>query len=196
VWCPQFESEETQSRRGIPGQNSNRRHHAFPTGEGECPQINAPPTRAFSNHAGSRGLRWRDPDSNRGHHDFQSCTSSGPGWRNPWKSCGFGRDAALTRCSQFADIYRRLWEWRTPQAQVGLALCGQSPGAERELGTDPLGGHTRSSEEAGTSSAATQTTACRPVRSRRRRRAGRLLRAGSVHGVPKAVTRAGSPVRR
>ena len=78
----------------------------------------APLNRESRSHAGFRPPEWRDPDSNRGHHDFQSCASSGPGRRNPWKSCGFGRDTALTRCSQFADICRRLWEWRAPQAQT------------------------------------------------------------------------------
>ena len=32
-----------------------------------------PATRESSRHAGFRRLIWRDPDSNRGHHDFQSC---------------------------------------------------------------------------------------------------------------------------
>ena len=43
---------------------------------------------------------------------------------------------------------------------------GKHRGPSFELGTEPLGGHTRSSEEAGTSSAATPTTACRPDRAR------------------------------
>ena len=44
--------------------------------------------RRWVGKAENRGIRrnpeWRDPDSNRGHHDFQSC---GLGWleaRNPW----------------------------------------------------------------------------------------------------------------
>ena len=45
-----------------------------------------------------------------------------------------------------------------------LRCAGKIRGAELELGTNPLGRHTRSSEEAGTSSAATPTTACRPLR--------------------------------
>jgi hypothetical protein len=32
-----------------------------------------PASRKSSNQAGFRPRRWRDPDSNRGHHDFQSC---------------------------------------------------------------------------------------------------------------------------
>src|SRR5262245_45001738 len=35
-----------------------------------------PGTREYCNHAGFGHIRrWRDPDSNRGHHDFQSCSS-------------------------------------------------------------------------------------------------------------------------
>ena len=34
---------------------------------------NAPRDRKSRSHAGFRASRWRDPDSNRGHHDFQSC---------------------------------------------------------------------------------------------------------------------------
>jgi hypothetical protein len=49
-------------------------------------------------------------------------------WRNPWKSCGFGRDIARVRCSQFADIYRRLWEWRVPQAQISTRAVRQNRG--------------------------------------------------------------------
>jgi len=40
--------------------------------------------------------------------------------------------------------------------------CAGKTGAE--LGTEPLGGHTRSSEEAGANSAATPTTACRGMK--------------------------------
>ena len=34
----------------------------------------APPTRESRSDAGVRPSEWRDPDSNRGHHDFQSCS--------------------------------------------------------------------------------------------------------------------------
>ena len=37
VWCPQFESEQPSRDAGF-GPKSNRRHHAFPTGEGERAQ--------------------------------------------------------------------------------------------------------------------------------------------------------------
>ena len=45
----------------------------------------APSFRESSVHAGSRRRRWRDPDSNRGHHDLQSLRPSGRAARNPWK---------------------------------------------------------------------------------------------------------------
>jgi hypothetical protein len=34
------------------------------------------------------GEVWRDPDSNRGHHDFQEVAYRQPPARNPWKSNG------------------------------------------------------------------------------------------------------------
>jgi len=36
-------------------------------------------------------FEWRDPDSNRGHHDFQLLPPSGPQARNPWKPRSFGK---------------------------------------------------------------------------------------------------------
>jgi hypothetical protein len=66
---------------------------------------------------------------------FSRARRPAPGWRNPWKSCGFGRDTALTRCSRFADTYRRLWEWRAPQAQISTrAVRCQEPGPSVSLG--------------------------------------------------------------
>ena len=44
-----------------------------------------PGTRESSRPAGFRRVRWRDPDSNRGHHDFQSLRPSGRAARNPCK---------------------------------------------------------------------------------------------------------------
>ena len=44
----------------------------------------APQNRKSRTHAGFRPSKWRDPDSNRGHHDFQSCDPGWPGARNPW----------------------------------------------------------------------------------------------------------------
>jgi hypothetical protein len=49
----------------------------------EAREADAPPTRESSNQAGFRPSGWRDPDSNRGHHDFQSC---GPGRGHAAKS--------------------------------------------------------------------------------------------------------------
>ena len=37
-----------------------------------------PVTRESSSHAGLRRLRWRDPASNRGHHDFQFVCFANP----------------------------------------------------------------------------------------------------------------------
>ena len=56
--------------------------------------------------------RWRDPDSNRGHHDFQSCGRGWPDARNRWKP----RDSPLARApgrsplfTSFCTEFRR---WR------------------------------------------------------------------------------------
>ena len=56
-------------------------------------------------------LKWRDPDSNRGHPRFsvrRSKPSRSPKSRKPR---GFGRDGAIDRCSQHADICRCFWQW-------------------------------------------------------------------------------------
>jgi hypothetical protein len=62
-------------RFGIgPDQCSIRGHHdAFrvPPPPARPPRI-PPATRESSSHAGFRRRKWRDPDSNRGHHDFQT----------------------------------------------------------------------------------------------------------------------------
>jgi hypothetical protein len=46
---------------------------------------------------------WRDPDSNRGHHDFQSCGLGWPEARNPWKTS----DSPLTRASRRSPLFTR-----------------------------------------------------------------------------------------
>jgi hypothetical protein len=66
----------------------------------------APPTRESRNHAGFRALEWRDPDSNRGHHDFQSCALPTELSRQR------ARRLARTRCSfpaQAPSTTRVLW---------------------------------------------------------------------------------------
>ena len=49
---------------------------------------------------------WRDPDSNRGHHDFQSSTKSLSRSRNPCKSTGSREPSTQARCSQIAFVSR------------------------------------------------------------------------------------------
>ena len=48
----------------------------------------APPTRESRIDAGFRPSEWRDPDSNRGHHDFQAGGPARREARNPWKPSG------------------------------------------------------------------------------------------------------------
>ena len=48
-----------------------------------------PGTRESRRHAGFRRLRWRDPDSNRGHHDFQAWVLSRPDRSKSLHLCGF-----------------------------------------------------------------------------------------------------------
>jgi hypothetical protein len=71
VWCPQFESEKPSRDAGY-RPKTRTEDTTLPDRRSQARPLNAPPTRASSNHAGSRALRWRDPDSNRGHHDFQT----------------------------------------------------------------------------------------------------------------------------
>ena len=62
-----------------------------------------PASRRFS----SGETRTRTGDT----HDFQSGARNRRDRRNPWKPRGFGRDGAIDRCSQHADICRCFWEW-------------------------------------------------------------------------------------
>ena len=48
--------------------------------------------------------RWRGPESNRRHHDFQLGTLTPPDDRNPWKSSGSGREVARDTCSHLRSF--------------------------------------------------------------------------------------------
>ena len=67
---------------------------------------NTPETTRSSSYQGLRG-RWRDPDSNRGHHDFQSYGHGHPERRNPWKTSGFGAARARRRYRVFCRFFSR-----------------------------------------------------------------------------------------
>ena len=54
---------------------------------------------------------WRDPDSNRGHHDFQSLRPRRREARNPWKASGSGATRARRRCQEFAGLSPRFRGW-------------------------------------------------------------------------------------
>jgi hypothetical protein len=80
-----------------------------------------------------------------------------------------------------------LWNGGRLRAQISPRAVRAKSGAELELGTDPLGGPTRSSQDAGTSSAPTPTTACRGMKIRlegsvRPRASGRAIRDGAFMG--------------
>jgi hypothetical protein len=51
-------------------------------------------------------------DSNRGHHDFQSCGPGGSETRNPWNTGGYRATKARSRTSQFAGFSTRFRRWR------------------------------------------------------------------------------------
>jgi hypothetical protein len=71
-----------------------------------------PVSRESSIHAGFRHLRWRDPDSNRGHHDFQSCGLGWPEARNPWKPSGSPLTRAPSRSPLFTSCCTQFRRWR------------------------------------------------------------------------------------
>jgi hypothetical protein len=79
-----------------------------------------PDSRAFS--------LWRDPDSNRGHHDFQSC---GAGSRTTAKSLqnpGIERRAQSARSPQIPVFFRRFGRWDVAHLPIGggavsLTVC-------------------------------------------------------------------------
>jgi hypothetical protein len=62
--CPRFESENPSRVAGFRAKLEPKTPR-FPDRRRRACPVNAPPTRASSKHAGSRALRWRDPDSNR-----------------------------------------------------------------------------------------------------------------------------------
>jgi hypothetical protein len=100
-----------------------------------CGQVResvAPPTRESSTHAGIRPPTWRDPDSNRGHHDFQSC---GPGWpeaRNPWKPSGSPTARAPGRSPLFTSYCTQFRRWRRLISFFADALSGVAAGVSME----------------------------------------------------------------
>ena len=55
--------------------------------------------------------RWRDPDSNRGHHDFQSLRRARPRARNPWKTSASAATHTRRRCQEFAGLSARFRGW-------------------------------------------------------------------------------------
>ena len=92
----------------------------------------APPTRESRSHAGFRPSGWRDPDSNRGHHDFQSC---GRGWldaRNPWKPSGSPLARAPGRSPLFTSYCTQFRRWRRLISFFADALSGVAAGVSME----------------------------------------------------------------
>src|SRR5215203_7047100 len=64
------------------------------------------------NPATMRASEWRDPDSNRGHHDFQSCGLGWPEARNPWKPSGWRLIRVPRRSPLFTSFYTQFRRWR------------------------------------------------------------------------------------
>jgi hypothetical protein len=64
---------------------------------------------------------WRDPDSNRGHHDFQSCGLGRPGRRNSWKQRGLSRSDVGSGYSRFASV--SAWFRRWLRAHLPSRAC-------------------------------------------------------------------------
>jgi hypothetical protein len=147
VWCSQFESEKPSGDAGFRPKVEPKTPR-FPDRRRRAHPVNAPPTRASSNHAGSRALRWRDPDSNRGHHDFQSCGRGGRRGRNPWTQRVSARLGTGRSSSYFARFSTRFRRWTAPISSlirpasvrnIGSAGSGHGSGlfVERErLGSD------------------------------------------------------------
>ena len=70
---------------------------------------NAPRARKSRSHAGFRSPGWRDPDSNRGHHDFQSWVHHG----RMWPLCSENaRGCRLAVCPNFPPLSARLHDIR------------------------------------------------------------------------------------
>ena len=73
--------------------------------------LDTPETARFSIHGAC--VRWRDPDSNRGHHDFQSCGLGWPKARNPWKPSGSPPTHVPRRRPLFTSFCTQFRRWRS-----------------------------------------------------------------------------------
>jgi hypothetical protein len=102
VWCPQFEFRETQLRRGIPGQNSNRRHHAFPTGDGERAS-RCPADQSIQQTCGISGFEMARPGLEPGTPRFSVLGPTLSNWTEiPDKQRVLAQDARQRNSSLFA----------------------------------------------------------------------------------------------
>ena len=70
------------------------------------------PVQKAENPEAMRVSEWRDPDSNRGHHDFQSCGLGWPEARHPWKSSGSPPTRASRRSPLFTSFRTQFRRWR------------------------------------------------------------------------------------
>jgi hypothetical protein len=108
VWCSQFESEKPSRDAGFRAKLEPKTPR-FPDRRRRARPVNAPPIRASGNHAGSRALRWRDPDSNRGHHDFQSWSrislTGTESLQIRWSAQNDGRRRIAANCGLLSPIW-------------------------------------------------------------------------------------------
>jgi hypothetical protein len=70
-----------------------------------------PASRKSSRHAGFRRLGWRDPDSNRGHHDFQDSARKCLTSRNPCVALVSAAQVRMNRLSLFANVCGTIGYW-------------------------------------------------------------------------------------
>jgi len=99
--------------------DSNRNDHVFRSCAGKFENA-LHRQREDSAPSGILVVRWRDPDSNRGHHDFQSVRPSGRLAPNSSKTRGSVDASARCRCQQFARFSAQFGGW--PRAHPLFAL--------------------------------------------------------------------------